>query len=408
MNTAEPTPKCPQCGSNKLYKDGLRYLADGTTVQRWLCRECGYRFTNPNHKSQSCWKNPPFNLNLQNCINNNCQGNNDPEWRDPTSLGRLVQTLATVEKEDEEKSGQAGATERTTQQKDVKSAIISFIWKLKRDGYSEATIKDYAYIIEVLVKRGANIFDPEHVKEVIANQNAWSTARKWQVVKAYSAFAKMFDLCWTPPKYKPTQKLPFIPTEEEINQLIAGCSRQMATFLQLLKETGVRCGEAFNLKWTDIDTLNNTVRITPEKSSNPRIFKISNKLASMLANLPKKSHKVFSYKDKFYLHKAFVKMRKRIAFKLGNPRILQIRFHTFRHWKATMEYHKTKDILHVMQLLGHKNINNTLIYTQLVNVNENEYVCKVAKTLNEASQLIEAGFEFVCDMEGFKLFRKRK
>jgi len=38
-----------------------------------------------------------------------------------------------------------------------------------------------------------------------------------------------------------------------------------------------------------------------------------------------------------------------------------------------------------MQLLGHKNINNTLIYTQLVSVNENEYVCKVAKTFNEAS-----------------------
>jgi len=38
---------------------------------------------------------------------------------------------------------------------------------------------------------------------------------------------------------------------------------------------------------------------------------------------------------------------------------MQIHFHTFRHWKATMEYHKTKAILHVMKVLGHKNINNT-------------------------------------------------
>ena len=40
-----------------------------------------------------------------------------------------------------------------------------------------------------------------------------------------------------------------------------------------------------------------------------------------------------------------------------------------------MEYAKTKDILYVMKLLGHKNIKNTLIYTQLVNFERDEYVC---------------------------------
>ncbi|MGC8999178.1 MAG: IS1/IS1595 family N-terminal zinc-binding domain-containing protein, partial [Candidatus Bathyarchaeia archaeon] len=42
--------KCPQCGSKRLYRDGLRYLSDGSTVQRWLCRECTYRFTDPKTK----------------------------------------------------------------------------------------------------------------------------------------------------------------------------------------------------------------------------------------------------------------------------------------------------------------------------------------------------------------------
>ena len=73
-----------------------------------------------------------------------------------------------------------------------------------------------------------------------------------------------------------------------------------------------------------------------------------------------------------------------------------------------MEYHKTKDILYVMKLLGHKNINNTLVYTQLVDFSEKEYVTKVAWTLEEACKLIEAGFEYVCEMEGAKIFRKRK
>ncbi len=76
-----------------------------------------------------------------------------------------------------------------------------------------------------------------------------------------------------------------------------------------------------------------------------------------------------------------------------------------------MEYHKTKDILHVMQVLGHKNIKNTLIYVQLAEElfkDQSDYISKVAKTENDACLLIEAGFEFVCDFNGSKLFKKRK
>ena len=76
-----------------------------------------------------------------------------------------------------------------------------------------------------------------------------------------------------------------------------------------------------------------------------------------------------------------------------------------------MEYHKTKDILHVMQVLGHKGIKNTLMYVQLADElfrDQQEYVSKVAKTEKDACVLIEAGFEFVCDFEESRLFRKRK
>jgi len=48
----------------------------------------------------------------------------------------------------------------------------------------------------------------------------------------------------------------------------------MATFLQLLKKTAMHWGEAFELGWTDIDTVSNTVRIAPEKGCKPRIFKL--------------------------------------------------------------------------------------------------------------------------------------
>jgi len=66
----------------------------------------------------------------------------------------------------------------------------------------------------------------------------------------------------------------------------------------------VRFREAEKLKWTDVDFKSNIVRITPEKSSNQRIFKVSSKLTSMLANLPKKSVNIYTYKNKFTLERA--------------------------------------------------------------------------------------------------------
>jgi len=73
-----------------------------------------------------------------------------------------------------------------------------------------------------------------------------------------------------------------------------------------------------------------------------------------------------------------------------------------------MEYHKTKDILHVMQVLGHKNIKNTLLYTQLVTLDkDDQYVCKVAKTPKEIQEAIEQGFDYVCTCQDGMYFKKR-
>jgi hypothetical protein len=44
----------------------------------------------------------------------------------------------------------------------------------------------------------------------------------------------------------------------------------------------------------------------------------------------------------------------------------------------------------------------------LIELKDGEYICKVAKNVEEASPLIEVGFEYVCDFDGAKLFRKRK
>ena len=107
----------------------------------------------------------------------------------------------------------------------------------------------------------------------------------------------------------------------------------------------------------------------------------------------------------------YADQRDRIAEKVQNPRLSKIMFKTMRTWKGTMEYHRTKDVLYVMQVLGHKNIKNTLIYIQLEEAlfaDQTDFISKVAKTEVEACVFIDAGFDFVCDFDGHKLFRKRK
>lgn len=95
-----------------------------------------------------------------------------------------------------------------------------------------------------------------------------------------------------------------------------------------------------------------------------------------------------------------------------HARLTRITFHTLRHWKATMEYHKTHDPYHVKTLLGHKSMRSTEIYINIeqamFNDANDEFHVKVADTLEQTCKLLEVGFEYVTDIEDKKLFRKRK
>jgi len=158
----------------------------------------------------------------------------------------------------------AGATE--TSQVDVKGKIVEFAWWMKKEGYADATIKMNASILRILHRRGADLYNPESVKEVIAKQS-WSQNRRKNVINAYDLFAKFVGLKWQKPKCRPERKIPFIPTEQELDALIAASGKKLAALLQLLKETGMRVGEARRLRWIDIDFQRRVVIMNaPEKN----------------------------------------------------------------------------------------------------------------------------------------------
>ena len=386
------SPLCPECGSARVWKDGLRKTGNGD-VQRYLCRSCGYRFSESRKTGNPLMGITAIPNTRQVCVT---------ETQGAKNLAKVQPQL--------EKAG-AGATSA-----EIKGKIIDYLWWMKKQGYKPTTIAARDYIMQNLLKRGANILDPESVKEVIAKVDTWSESRKSVVADTYTSFLRMLGLTWEKPRYTKTQRIPFIPTEKEIDELIANAGSKTGTALKVAKETAARIGEILGLKWVDLDEERRTLKFVAEKGSNPRILSVSSDLIAMLKALPRRNEYIFSsthgHANRGDYSKQLMLTRKSLARKLQNPRLLEITYHTLRHWKGTMEYHKTKDIIHVKTLLGHKNINNTMIYINLERAifkeTNDEFTVRATSDIDEACKLMEVGFEYACDMDGKKLFRKRK
>jgi len=115
-----------------------------------------------------------------------------------------------------------------------------------------------------------------------------------------------------------------------------------------MKETAFRPGEVQSLRVVDIDFERGIINLNkPLKWSNPRQAKISDKLVAMIKNQSiglSISELIWSMSYNT-IHRTYFEKRKQLAEKLVNPNFMKTTFKTFRHWKATMEYHRTKDIL---------------------------------------------------------------
>jgi len=439
--------QCPECGSKLVYRDGLRCLSNGESAQRWLCRSCGFRFSEGSLKHDEKLKvvRQPGTFQSSSDLaegsvrdrdfagdklfnNVSFSLGKDVESHNVTVMGKGLNNLRSyscncrVCVSEGEMKNLAVAENRTQAagispqaQTDVKGKIINFLWWMEKQAYAQQTIRGAGSALRALIGRGANPGDPETVKEALAREKTWSPARRRNVINAYTLFLKFSGLTWEKPKCKVPQTIPFIPKEEELDALIAGSGRKTAAFQQVMKETAMRPGEVDRLLWTDIDEERHLIRVNnPEKGSNSGVYKVSEKLIGMLKALPKENIKVFRGISQRSRRTTFERTRKRLAQKLANPRLLQISFATYRHWKATMLQHQVGDTWYVKSFLRHKCIQNTEKYIYIEHAifgegaDSDQFISKVAASQDEIKKLIETGFEFVLQKDGLAYFRKRK
>ena len=300
--------RCPECGSSKIYKAGQRYLTNGENAQRYLCRECGYRFSNGYNNSKI---NRAIGKSSQLCVLRRTKK------LEPTTETKTV----------------AGIESRA--EPNIKGAIAQYTAKQITLGLSKKTIEKNLKSLRMLQDQGAEIFNPENTFKTIMNarkylepkrlkqfsEEPWGAGTKSIVARAYLNFCKVLKIPIPEyvdfHKFKQKTKIPWIPFEEDINTLIHACSRKISVFLQVLKESGARSGEIIKLKWRDVDLERKFININdPEKGSLPRQVKTSDKLVAMLETLPRQGEKVWGKSTLHQLRSNFNNQRNRAAFKL--------------------------------------------------------------------------------------------
>jgi integrase len=380
--SADTNPLCPQCGSQRIYRDGLRYLADGSSVQRWLCRDCAYRFSirPPQEK-------PEWQINTLNAI---------ASKRRICANRKEAKNLTTAT----ETKTVAGDKQKKLQKhidllpEDVRGLLTKFMAYLEREGFAEENT--YPDILMHLVKDGANLLNAEGVKTVIAqqrkkNSEPWSDSMKMLAVCAYDAFCQMQGIIWSRPLYRQNEATIMVPDEKDLDMLINGANRRMSTFLLCLKETFADPTEILRAEW--IDLKDNVFSINhPVKFHYPGKYELSMRLTAMLNALPRTSKKIFPMRYAT-AYEGLAYLRRRLAAKFHNSALLQISFKSFRHWGGSMiAYYSNGNAVVIARMLRHKSWKSTQKYVHTIEFKEEDYEETVASTPEEIRALGKAGW----------------
>jgi Site-specific recombinase XerD len=169
-------------------------------------------------------------------------------------------------------------------------------------------------------------------------------------------------------KMKRPNSLPNILTVDEIRKIINSVTNlKHRAIISTIYSCGLRISEAVNLKINDIDSSAMTVKIVNAKGRNDRIVMLSEKLLSLLREYFKE------YKPKIYLFegqkgeqystRSIQQLFNNAVKKVGIKK--KVTVHSLRHSFASHLLDNGTDIRFIQELLGHKHLSTTQIYTHI-------------------------------------------
>ena len=151
--------------------------------------------------------------------------------------------------------------------------------------------------------------------------------------------------------------------KEEIEKLLANCSKHLKPIVIVALNTGMRKGEILGLKWHDIDIQRNIIHLFDTKNSEKMEVPINDIVQRTLIAVPK-------HPDSPYIFcntkgEPFYNVRKSFSTTLDKSGIINFHFHDLRHTFASQLVMAGVDLNTVRELLGHKSLEMTLRYSHL-------------------------------------------
>jgi integrase/recombinase XerD len=167
------------------------------------------------------------------------------------------------------------------------------------------------------------------------------------------------------------KSLPVYLTVREVRRLMENVTNLKHTcIVQLLYGCGLRLNELIHLKLTDIDTKNRIILIRNANGGKDREVMLSPLLLETL----QRYYKMYQPNEYLfegqggglYSEKSVQMIVKKAASKAGITK--KVTPHTLRHSFATHLLENGTDIRYIQELLGHKSVNTTEIYTHITDI----------------------------------------
>jgi len=254
---------------------------------------------------------------------------------------------------------------------------------------------------------------PIEVERFILENDCKNKTRNNYLI-AYQHYCEANGIDWVKPFLR-NERYPIkVPTEERINMVISSATPKYSTIFHLSK-MGLRPDEISKVILRDLDLDRGEISVRTSKLGLERTLKLKTEIRDLLRDYVCKN-RIEKIDERLFPEPKTIRnrwrfYRKRAYQKFHDPELLKIRLYDLRHWFGTITYLKTRDLFFTKYSMGHRNIESTLHYLHIakgiLNYNE-EYSVQVAKDLKEFIKLIEAGFEYITDFDGWKILRKRK
>lgn len=159
-------------------------------------------------------------------------------------------------------------------------------------------------------------------------------------------------------------------SDEDLNSLkayLSGNTSRDAIMLELLLYTGARCSEVLNIQRSDINIGEGTVLIRGLKRSKDREIPLPQALVKKLKAYLKSDNQVSETRPFPISARRFRQIWSKLMPHLKGSDGRQGKgLHSLRHTMGIELFKKHRDIRLVQVVLGHRNINNTLVYSEYI------------------------------------------